>query len=69
MLTARSMGGSFYSMSLVRFLLCAVVILVPTTLMGATLPILSRYVIRRIDRLGGGVARLYGINTFGAVAG
>ena len=68
-LTARSMGGSFYSMSLVRFLLCAIVILVPTTFMGATLPILSRYVIRRIDRLGGGVARLYGINTFGAVLG
>lgn len=68
-LTARSLGGSFYMMSLVRFLLCALVLVVPTTFMGATLPILSRYVVRRMDGLGSGVGRLYGINTFGAVFG
>lgn len=68
-ITARSVGGSFYVMSLVRFLLCAVVLVIPTTFMGATLPLLSRYVVRRMDRLGSGVGWLYGINTFGAVAG
>ncbi|MFH1277415.1 MAG: fused MFS/spermidine synthase [Candidatus Eisenbacteria bacterium] len=68
-LTARSVGGSFYMMSLVRFLLCATVLVLPTTFMGATLPLLSRYVVRRMDRLGSGVGRLYGVNTFGAVAG
>lgn len=68
-LTWRSMGGSFYSMSLLRFALCAVLLLLPTTFMGATLPILSRYAIRRIDKFGAGFGRLYGINTFGAVLG
>lgn len=68
-LTWRSVGGSFYSMSLLRFALAAVVLLLPTTFMGATLPVLSRYVIRRIDRFGSGFGRLYGINTLGAVLG
>jgi spermidine synthase len=68
-LTARSFGGSFYTMSLVRFLLCAAVLVLPTTFMGATLPILSRAVVRRVDRVGSGVGSLYGINTFGAVLG
>ncbi len=68
-LTWQSMGGSFYSMSLLRFVLTALVLLFPTTLMGATLPILSRYVIRRIDQFGTGFGKLYGINTLGAVVG
>jgi len=67
--TSRSMGGSFYAMSLVRFLLCALVLIIPTAFMGGTLPLLSRYVVRRIDHLGSGVGKLYGINTLGAVCG
>ena len=34
--------GSFYSLSLIRFALSFLILLVPTTLMGGTLPILSR---------------------------
>jgi spermidine synthase len=68
-LTAGSFGGSFYMMSLVRFLLCALVLILPTTFMGATLPVLSRYVVRRMERLGEGFGGLYGINTLGAVVG
>ncbi len=62
-------GASFYVMSLVRFFLCALVLLLPTTFMGATLPILSRYVVKNIERFGSGFGRLYGINTLGAVIG
>jgi len=51
------------------FVLCFLVLLLPTTLMGGTLPILSRYVIRSLDGLGGRIGLLYGLNTFGAVAG
>lgn len=68
-LTARSLGGSFYTMSLVRFLLCAAVLILPTTFMGATFPLLSRHVVRRLEGIGRGVGGLYGINTFGAVVG
>ena len=53
----------------VRFLLSFLLLLIPTSLMGATLPAMSRYVVRRYDHVGGGVAWLYAVNTFGAVAG
>jgi spermidine synthase len=43
--------------------------LVPTTLMGGTLPVLSRFVAGRPGILGGRLAFLYALNTLGAVAG
>tara|TARA_R110001599_G_scaffold183999_1_gene377455 strand:- start:5973 stop:9038 length:3066 start_codon:yes stop_codon:yes gene_type:complete len=45
------------------------VLLVPTVAMGATLPLLARYVVTSEQTIGSGVALLYGINTLGAVAG
>lgn len=52
-----------------RFVLSAIVLLVPTTLMGMTLPYLTRAVADRLDRIGLSVGSLYGANTFGAFAG
>jgi spermidine synthase len=55
-----------------RFLLSSVVIVVPTTLMGATLPLLARYFISNDAehrRIGLRVGVLYAINTAGAVLG
>ncbi|MEW6686502.1 MAG: fused MFS/spermidine synthase, partial [Candidatus Edwardsbacteria bacterium] len=60
---------SFYVFSLIRFLLCGLVLLVPTTLMGATLPVLSKAVVREYKNLAKNIGWLYGINTLGAVAG
>ena len=54
---------------ILRFLLSFLLLLIPTALMGATLPAMSRYVVRRYDNVGGTVAWLYAVNTFGAVAG
>jgi spermidine synthase len=53
-----------------RFGLAALVLLVPTTLMGGTLPVLTR-AFMGTDRgeLRPSLARLYGLNTLGAVAG
>ena len=42
---------------------------VPTTCMGATLPILCKYSVARLSRLGSSAGLLYGINTFGAALG
>jgi spermidine synthase len=55
---------------LLRFLVLFAALLVPTTAMGATLPLLVSDFSRR-DRVGAGtsVARLYAINTAGAVLG
>ncbi len=54
---------------LVRFLLGFLVLLPPTTLMGATLPVLSRACVRHPKGLARQVGVLYGVNTAGAVLG
>ncbi len=59
----------FYVLSLVRFGLSFIILLVPTTLMGGTLPVLSKYVSRNLSNLTMRVGWLYAINTFGAVVG
>jgi spermidine synthase len=63
------LGLSFFAFSLAQFLLIFVILLVPTTLMGATLPVLGRFFVREIKSLGGQIGRLYALNTFGAVLG
>ncbi|MCC6446587.1 MAG: spermidine synthase [Armatimonadetes bacterium] len=60
---------SFSVLSLVRFLACFIVLLIPTTLMGATLPVLSKFVVSTLDNLGAYIGHLYFMNTFGAVVG
>ncbi len=65
----RAFGLSFFTFSLLQFLLLFVILLFPTTLMGATLPVLSKFFVRRLEVLGGQVGRLYALNTFGAVLG
>jgi spermidine synthase len=44
-------------------------ILIPTTLMGATLPIISKYCVTDDNRVGTQVSLLYALNTLGAAAG
>ncbi len=65
----QSLGATFQTLTFVRFLISGLVLIVPTTLMGATLPVLSRYLATRLDGLGQTVGRLYAVNTFGAVVG
>ncbi|MCB9639214.1 MAG: spermidine synthase [Myxococcales bacterium] len=60
---------SFLSMALVRFGLCFAILIVPTTLMGATLPVLSRFFVQEQRDVGADVGILYSLNTFGAVFG
>jgi len=55
--------------SLVRFVFCFLVLILPTTAMGATLPILSRYLINNIREGGSKMGILYSLNTAGATAG
>ena len=50
-------------------LLAGLVMLVPTTCMGATLPVLSRWASRSVETRGRDLGRLYAANTLGAVAG
>ena len=54
---------------LLRFLGIALVLFIPTFLMGGTLPILVRGLTREAGELGARVSRLYWVNTLGAVTG
>ncbi|HSF25339.1 MAG TPA: fused MFS/spermidine synthase, partial [Blastocatellia bacterium] len=60
---------SFLALSIVRFLFASAVLILPTALMGATLPVLSSYYARDAKRIGLKVGLLYSVNTFGAVVG
>ncbi|MGA2265973.1 MAG: fused MFS/spermidine synthase [Phycisphaerae bacterium] len=65
----RDYASSYYLFGLLRFAFCGMLLLVPATFMGATLPVLSTFVTASLDRIGRSVGRLYAINTFGAVLG
>ena len=54
---------------LVRFFFSLLILVFPTTLMGATLPILVRYIYSKPERFGEATGGLYTTNTAGAVAG
>jgi len=54
---------------LVQVLISAVILLVPTMVMGSTLPLLGRYITALQDRVGRLVGRLYALNMLGAAIG
>lgn len=59
----------FLLFNFARAVLISLPLLVPTILMGGTVPAIARYLVKRKDRLGWNVGLLYAVNTFGAVAG
>jgi spermidine synthase len=65
----RLLSVSYTAFGFVQFLLVAALLLIPTTLMGGTLPILTQAVVRGDRGIGQTVGLLYAVNTFGAVIG
>lgn len=66
------LGSGSMGFMIARFFCVLPILLVPTTMMGASLPLLSRYFVSRSEGredVGSWVGALYSINTFGAVAG
>jgi len=59
----------FFAFSVWRFLLSCVMLLVPTTLMGATLPLLSAALLRSAGPNSTSITRLYTRNLAGAICG
>jgi spermidine synthase len=55
--------------TVVRLMMSFTVLLVPTAIMGATLPIVVKSSLTRLDRIGGRVGLLYASNTTGAILG
>ena len=65
----RHITSEFYTLSLIRFILTFGILLIPSTLMGGTLPVLTRFFVKRLEQLGTNIGILYALNTFGAVIG
>jgi spermidine synthase len=68
----RLFGDHAVSLSLGRFLAAAMLLLLPTTLMGSTLVLLSRHFVgpdEKTTSIGATVGALYALNTMGAVFG
>lgn len=63
------LSESFAGQTVLRLGLTVIILIVPTTLMGGTLPVLSRYLVRSRDRSGIEIGTLYAVNTLGAVFG
>jgi spermidine synthase len=59
----------FFTFTLLRFALSSLLLLVPTTLMGATLPVLAAALLRVDGRDSNSVTRLYACNLVGAILG
>jgi spermidine synthase len=66
-----NLGEGSFAFMLARFLCVMPILLVPTTLMGGTLPLLAQHFVAREggSEAGAKVGALYALNTFGAVAG
>ncbi len=52
-----------------RFIVAFLVLIVPTSLMGATLPLVIKSAIGHDERIGGRIGWLYAVNTTGAIVG
>ena len=66
---AQIAGSSPVYLSIIRVTFAIIALIVPTTLMGGTLPVLSSFITGRIQGLGSRLSFLYGFNTIGAVVG
>ncbi len=60
---------NFLEYNMASALISALLLIVPTTLMGATLPLLCRFIINDLSRTGRHTGQLYGMNTLGAAMG
>jgi spermidine synthase len=61
---ASGLGQSFFYLIIAFLVLC-----IPTTFMGATLPLLTKYIVQTKEQIGSRVGLLYATNTLGAIGG
>jgi len=58
-----------YVFSLIKFFILSLLLLPPTSLMGATFPAISKSFVHSLEELGKDIGKLYSINTIGAATG
>jgi spermidine synthase len=68
-LAYRTISDQLIVLTPLRFVLAALLLIIPTLLMGGTLPVIIRGLARGNQEFGKKLGWLYGVNTLGAVAG
>ncbi|MAG22450.1 MAG: hypothetical protein CL943_04080 [Candidatus Diapherotrites archaeon] len=63
------LGGQFFLYSLARFAAIFLLLIFPTTLMGATFPLIAKAYAKKMDELGKDIANVYSVNSMGAIIG
>jgi len=58
---------NFYLFQFMQFVLVFIILLIPTTLMGATFPIISKFYVK--EKIGKGIGEVYSANNLGAIIG
>lgn len=66
---AVNISDSMLLLTVLRVSLALILLLIPTAMMGATLPVLSKGFLTKVEKFGSRLGLLYGINTLGAVSG
>ncbi len=61
--------GSGFWLVLARFAACSVFLVIPSAMMGGTLPALAKAMVERTEEVGQRLGVLYAVNTFGGVLG
>lgn len=61
--------NSFFLFSMAQFFIIFLAMLIPTTMMGATFPIVSKICVKQFEMLSRDIGIIYSINTLGAVVG
>lgn len=69
LVSSQEMESSFLLLNATRFIISALLLIVPTIAMGGTLPILSKFFVERISDARRDIGILYFFNSFGAVIG
>jgi spermidine synthase len=68
-LIGADLGTGVLGYSILRFVVVTLIVLIPTTAMGATLPFLAEGVVKAEHHMASKTGQLYAANTFGAVFG
>ena len=61
------LSQNFYLFEFIQFLVAFVILLIPTTLMGATFPIIARFYTK--EKIGNSIGKIYSANNIGAIFG
>lgn len=61
--------NNFFLFYICQFLICSLILLIPTSLFGASFPIATRIALRSKEQFAGGVGKVYAYNTLGNILG